>query len=171
MRWEQLLLLLVFLIWPMLQELAKKRARDNAARETSLENDEFDDEELPDWFPKPPTAPRHVPQQQVPQQSAPQPYIPQPMPEQQLPQPYTPQYTPVERPVYTAPYIAPPPVPTSPPIPVRVGPQRPLARVPTKSPMPSPKTIRATLKSREGFRQAMIHKIVLGQPRSMRPHN
>lgn len=130
MRWEQLLVLLVFLVWPVLQELAKKRARENAERAASLDEDDFSQQpHLPEWLP-----PQHTPQ-------------------------------PLVGPVHTSP----PPVPTSLPVPARKQPPRPLVRVQPKSPLPSPNTIRSTLRNREGFRQAMVHKVVLGQPRSLRP--
>lgn len=164
MRWEQLLVLLVFLVWPILQELAKKRARQKADREAPLEEDEFGEQALPEWFPQQHAPEKHIPRQHIPDQHLPQPHTPR----QHIPKQYTP--VSLERQVYTAPHKPPPAVPSGPPVLARKDAATALVRVPAKSPLPSPRTIRATLRSSEGFRQAMVHKIVLGQPRAMRPH-
>lgn len=43
-----------------------------------------------------------------------------------------------------------------------------VGRPSTSTSLPSPATIRATLRNRQGFRRAMVHKVVLGQPLALR---
>lgn len=138
MPWEQLLILVVFFVFPLLQALARKRAKEREERSASTEPPfDFGVPDSPrEWdFPEVPSQPVFIP------------------------------------PVYTSP---PPPVAVqSLPVVRREPPPRPLAKVrpPMSTSLPSPRTIRATLRSREGFRLAMVHKVVLGQPRALRPPN
>jgi hypothetical protein len=136
MPWEQLLILVVFFVFPLLQALAKKRAKEREERSVSTEPPfDFEVPDSPrDWdFPEVPPKPVFTP----------------------------------------AVYIPPPPV-AIPPLPVaRREATPPLLKTrPTLSTsLPSPRTIRATLRNREGFRLAVVHKVVLGQPRALRPPN
>ncbi len=137
MPWEQLLILVVFFVFPLLQALAKKRAKERGERSASTE---------PPFDLDVPDSPRDWDFPEVPPE-----------------------------PVFTHPIYTPPPPPVAiPPLPIaRREATPPLLKIrpALSTSLPSPRTIRATLRNREGFRLAVVHKVVLGQPRALRPPN
>lgn len=144
MPWEQILVFVIFLVFPLLQTLAKKRAKDRQEHDASTDlPSEFQIPDSPrDWsFPEVTPAPVFLPPAPGAQHSGAE-------------------HSGAQAPVTVVAPLAgarlPPP---------------PSARSTHKAyeSLPSPRTIRATLRSREGFRRAMIHKVVLGQPRALRP--
>lgn len=163
MNWEQLVFLVVFLVLPLLQALGKRQERARREREereqtTLPQADEYDDEEPLPWATKPPSDWLYD------NEPRPQPvYVPPPAPQRSPTSSAAPLNQPLGHPLNQS---------NNPLDKQRnrfrpMEPKRPRPAT-AKPPALSPKRIRAVLRNKHGFREALVYKVVLDEPLSLR---
>jgi hypothetical protein len=162
MSWEQVLFLVVFLVLPLLQSLGKRQERARREREENqssprpLADESAAVEEPLPWETKGPLdwlydkAPKPEPV-----------YVPQPVIHR------SPTASSVTVPPYGSPN-QPTPLERQPNRGRPIEPRRPRPLT-AKPPGLSPKRIRAVLRNPRGFREAVVYKVVLDAPLSLRP--
>lgn len=173
MGWEQLILLVVFLVLPLLQALGKRQERARRERPdleptTLPQADEYDPEEPPwatkgplDWLYDEPPKPQPVPvpppvNHRSPMASSPTASSSTAPFNHQLGHPFN---HPLNQPKHPLDRQL-----------NRFRPMEPKRPRPATAKLPalSPKRIRAVLRNKHGFRDALVYKVVLDAPLSLR---